>query len=132
MGGVGSGYHSRVPYPLYISHGSGSKIWDVDNNEYLCSSPSPSLSFFSFCFLFSSPLLLLHSSSVHFYFVLISQHMWIYICALEHWLLDIQIHTLIKVISTPSHHTLPLFSNLLLRYYLFSFQQSSRVPRRES
>lgn len=34
VGGVGTGYHSRVPYPLYIKEGKGSKIIDVDGNMY--------------------------------------------------------------------------------------------------
>ncbi len=35
VGGVASGYHSRVPYPIYMSHGSGSSIWDMEGNAYL-------------------------------------------------------------------------------------------------
>lgn len=33
-GGVPSGYFSRLPNPIYLSHGKGAKIWDVDGNEY--------------------------------------------------------------------------------------------------
>ncbi len=35
-GGVSSGLRrSARPYPLYFSYGTGSKLWDVDGNEYL-------------------------------------------------------------------------------------------------
>jgi len=35
-GGVSSGLRrSAKPYPLYFSHGKGSRVWDVDGNEYL-------------------------------------------------------------------------------------------------
>ncbi len=33
--GVHSNYRFIDPYPLYFSHATGSKIWDVDGNEYL-------------------------------------------------------------------------------------------------
>jgi glutamate-1-semialdehyde 2,1-aminomutase len=35
-GGVSSGLRrSARPYPLYFDHGKGSRVWDVDDNEYL-------------------------------------------------------------------------------------------------
>jgi glutamate-1-semialdehyde 2,1-aminomutase len=34
-GGVASSYQLRDPWPIYLSHGSGSKVWDVDGNELL-------------------------------------------------------------------------------------------------
>jgi len=37
-GGISSSARSttagRVPHPIYMSHGEGSKIWDIDGNEY--------------------------------------------------------------------------------------------------
>ncbi len=33
VGGVASSYQTRVPWPLYLSHGKGPKVWDVDGNE---------------------------------------------------------------------------------------------------
>jgi glutamate-1-semialdehyde 2,1-aminomutase len=33
--GVHSNYRYTEPYPLYCSKGKGSKIWDVDGNEYI-------------------------------------------------------------------------------------------------
>lgn len=33
--GVHSNYRFIDPYPLYFSHANGSKIWDVDGNQYL-------------------------------------------------------------------------------------------------
>jgi glutamate-1-semialdehyde 2,1-aminomutase len=33
-GGVASSYQSREPWPIYVSHGSGCEIWDVDGNRY--------------------------------------------------------------------------------------------------
>jgi len=32
-GGVASSYQLRDPWPIYISRGSGPKVWDVDGNE---------------------------------------------------------------------------------------------------
>jgi glutamate-1-semialdehyde 2,1-aminomutase len=32
-GGVASSYQLRDPWPLYLSHGAGPKVWDVDGNE---------------------------------------------------------------------------------------------------
>ena len=32
--GVASSYQLRDPWPIYVDHGSGSKLWDVDGNEY--------------------------------------------------------------------------------------------------
>ena len=32
-GGVASSYQLRDPWPIYLSHGSGPKVWDVDGNE---------------------------------------------------------------------------------------------------
>ena len=34
-GGVASSYQSRDPWPIYLSHGKGAQVWDVDGNEYL-------------------------------------------------------------------------------------------------
>ena len=35
-GGVNSGIRKmETPVPLYFSHGQGSRLFDVDNNEYL-------------------------------------------------------------------------------------------------
>jgi glutamate-1-semialdehyde 2,1-aminomutase len=35
-GGVGSNDRSLVrPHPIFITHGAGSRIWDVDGNEYI-------------------------------------------------------------------------------------------------
>jgi glutamate-1-semialdehyde 2,1-aminomutase len=34
-GGVGSSYQVREPWPIYLTHGEGQRIWDVDGNEYL-------------------------------------------------------------------------------------------------
>jgi glutamate-1-semialdehyde 2,1-aminomutase len=34
-GGVPSSYHLRDPWPIYLSHGRGAKVWDVDGTEYL-------------------------------------------------------------------------------------------------
>ncbi|MEM2979666.1 MAG: glutamate-1-semialdehyde 2,1-aminomutase [Methanomassiliicoccales archaeon] len=34
-GGVSSPVRAFAPYPIYISKGKGSKIWDVDGNEYI-------------------------------------------------------------------------------------------------
>jgi glutamate-1-semialdehyde 2,1-aminomutase len=32
-GGVASSYQLRDPWPIYLSHGKGSRVWDVDGNE---------------------------------------------------------------------------------------------------
>ncbi len=34
-GGVVSAYHRGEPWPVYVSHGDGPRVWDVDGNEYL-------------------------------------------------------------------------------------------------
>ncbi len=34
-GGVASSYQLRDPWPIYLSHGKGAKVWDVDDNELL-------------------------------------------------------------------------------------------------
>jgi glutamate-1-semialdehyde 2,1-aminomutase len=31
-GGVASSYQAREPWPMYLSHGKGSRVWDVDGN----------------------------------------------------------------------------------------------------
>jgi glutamate-1-semialdehyde 2,1-aminomutase len=31
--GVASSYHARDPYPVYFTHGKGSKIWSIDGQE---------------------------------------------------------------------------------------------------
>jgi glutamate-1-semialdehyde 2,1-aminomutase len=33
VGGVPSSYQARDPWPIYLSHGKGSKVWDVDGTE---------------------------------------------------------------------------------------------------
>ena len=33
-GGVASSYQLRDPWPIYLTHGEGSRVWDVDGNEY--------------------------------------------------------------------------------------------------
>ncbi|WP_026239642.1 aspartate aminotransferase family protein [Parafrankia discariae] len=33
-GGVPSSYQLRDPWPIYLTHGLGSRVWDVDGNEY--------------------------------------------------------------------------------------------------
>jgi glutamate-1-semialdehyde 2,1-aminomutase len=35
VGGVASSYQLREPWPMYLSHGRGAKVWDVDGNELL-------------------------------------------------------------------------------------------------
>jgi glutamate-1-semialdehyde 2,1-aminomutase len=32
-GGVASSYQSRDPWPIYLTHGEGPRVWDVDGNE---------------------------------------------------------------------------------------------------
>src|SRR5689334_7556440 len=34
-GGVASSWQTTDPHPIYISHGRGSRVWDVDGNEYV-------------------------------------------------------------------------------------------------
>ncbi len=34
-GGVASAYQEREPWPIYLSHGAGSHVWDVDGNEMI-------------------------------------------------------------------------------------------------
>ena len=34
-GGVASAYQQRDPWPIYLSHGEGSRVWDVDGNEMI-------------------------------------------------------------------------------------------------
>src|ERR671931_799339 len=34
-GGVASSYQLRDPWPIYLSHGRGPRVWDVDGNEML-------------------------------------------------------------------------------------------------
>jgi len=34
-GGVASAYQARDPWPIYLSHGEGSRVWDVDGNEMI-------------------------------------------------------------------------------------------------
>ena len=34
-GGVTSSWQITVPQPVWLSHGRGSKVWDVDGNEYV-------------------------------------------------------------------------------------------------
>jgi glutamate-1-semialdehyde 2,1-aminomutase len=35
VGGVPSSYQSRDPWPIYLTRGKGSKVWDVDETEYI-------------------------------------------------------------------------------------------------
>ncbi len=35
VGGVGSSYQLRQPWPIYLERGRGSKVWDVDGNELI-------------------------------------------------------------------------------------------------
>jgi glutamate-1-semialdehyde 2,1-aminomutase len=34
-GGVASSYQVREPWPIYLTHGEGQRVWDVDGTEYL-------------------------------------------------------------------------------------------------
>jgi glutamate-1-semialdehyde 2,1-aminomutase len=34
-GGVSSSWQSWPPHPIYVSHGKGSRVWDIDGNEYV-------------------------------------------------------------------------------------------------
>jgi len=34
-GGVSSSWQSWPPHPVYVSHGKGSRVWDIDGNEYV-------------------------------------------------------------------------------------------------
>lgn len=34
-GGVSSSWQSWPPHPIYVSHGEGSRVWDIDGNEYV-------------------------------------------------------------------------------------------------
>jgi glutamate-1-semialdehyde 2,1-aminomutase len=34
-GGVSSSWQSWPPHPIYVSHGRGSRVWDIDGNEYV-------------------------------------------------------------------------------------------------
>jgi len=34
-GGVSSSWQSWPPHPIYVSHGKGSKVWDLDGNGYV-------------------------------------------------------------------------------------------------
>ena len=34
-GGVASTYQVRDPWPIYLSHGKGAEVWDVDGNVML-------------------------------------------------------------------------------------------------
>src|SRR3954449_12417884 len=33
-GGVASSYQLREPWPIYLEHGDGARVWDVDGNEF--------------------------------------------------------------------------------------------------
>ncbi|HEY1279139.1 MAG TPA: aminotransferase class III-fold pyridoxal phosphate-dependent enzyme, partial [Acidimicrobiales bacterium] len=33
--GVASSFQAAEPYPVYLSHGAGSHVWDVDGHEYV-------------------------------------------------------------------------------------------------
>ncbi|MGH2653706.1 MAG: aspartate aminotransferase family protein [Actinomycetota bacterium] len=33
--GVASSFHANDPYPIYVRRGQGSRVWDVDDNEYV-------------------------------------------------------------------------------------------------
>jgi glutamate-1-semialdehyde 2,1-aminomutase len=34
-GGVASSWQTTDPHPVYVSHGRGSRVWDVDGNDYV-------------------------------------------------------------------------------------------------
>jgi glutamate-1-semialdehyde 2,1-aminomutase len=34
-GGVSSSWQTWPPHPIYVSHGKGSRVWDIDDNEYV-------------------------------------------------------------------------------------------------
>jgi glutamate-1-semialdehyde 2,1-aminomutase len=34
-GGVSSSWQAWPPHPIYVSHGKGSRVWDIDDNEYV-------------------------------------------------------------------------------------------------
>ena len=34
-GGVSSSWQTAPPHPIYVSHGKGSRVWDIDGNEYV-------------------------------------------------------------------------------------------------
>jgi len=34
-GGVGSAIQYKAPYPLYLADSKGSRVWDLDGNEYI-------------------------------------------------------------------------------------------------
>jgi glutamate-1-semialdehyde 2,1-aminomutase len=34
-GGVASSFQLREPWPVYLTHGAGSRVWDADGNEYV-------------------------------------------------------------------------------------------------
>jgi glutamate-1-semialdehyde 2,1-aminomutase len=34
-GGVSSSWQTSPPHPIYLSHGKGSKVWDIDGNEFV-------------------------------------------------------------------------------------------------
>ncbi len=34
-GGVSSSWQAWPPHPIYVSHGKGSRVWDIDGNEYV-------------------------------------------------------------------------------------------------
>jgi glutamate-1-semialdehyde 2,1-aminomutase len=34
-GGVASSFQLRDPWPVYVTHGEGSRVWDADGNEYV-------------------------------------------------------------------------------------------------
>ena len=35
VGGVASSYQLREPWPIYLDHGEGEQVWDVDGNDYV-------------------------------------------------------------------------------------------------
>ena len=35
VGGVASSYQLRDPWPIYLSHGKGAHVWDIDGNDFL-------------------------------------------------------------------------------------------------
>jgi glutamate-1-semialdehyde 2,1-aminomutase len=34
-GGVSSSWQTAPPHPIYVSHGQGSRVWDIDGNEFV-------------------------------------------------------------------------------------------------
>src|SRR5688500_1487365 len=35
LGGVSSSWQTAPPHPIFVSHGKGSRVWDLDGNEFV-------------------------------------------------------------------------------------------------